>query len=148
MKSTLDKCDGIILDNLNYQNEGELTIKLIELILSDSKTELNLGNGKVIKDLTPLESTTDSRKFVVEFKEVVFYQVVDESYCTWDNYEVRDGKDKIQELSKSRYLDFVNENFPFYSALDRKGKHYRMIASTEVIDVISYDKPIITELKN
>jgi hypothetical protein len=148
MKSTLDKCDGIILDNLNYQNEGELTIKLIELILSDSRTDLYLGNGKVIKDLTPLEPTTDSRKFNVEFKEVVFYQVVDESYCTWDNYEVRDGKDILQELSKSRYLDFVNENFPFYSTLDKKGKHYRLIASTEVIDVISYGKPIITELKN
>ena len=148
MKSTLDKCDGIILDNLNYQNEGELTIKLTELVLSDSKTDLNIGNGEKIKDLNSLEQTTNSRKFKVEFKEVVFHQVVDESYCTWDNYEIRDGKDILQELSKSRYLDFVNENFPFYSALDRKGKHYRLIASTEVIDVISYDKPIILELKN
>ena len=148
MKSTLDKCDGIILDNLNYQNQGELTIMLTELILSDSKTDLIFGNGKVIKDLTPLEPTTNSRKFKVEFKEVVFHQVLDESCCTWDNYEIRDGKDILQELGKSRYLDFVNENFPFYSALDRKGKHYRLLTSTEVIDVISYDKPNILELKN
>ena len=148
METTLDRCDGIILYGLNYQNEGELSIQLIELVLSDSRTDLDFGSGKVIKDLTPLERTTDSRKFMVGFKEIVFYQVVDESYCTWDDYEVRDGKDKLQELSKSRYLDFVNENFPFYSALERKGAHYRLITSNEVIDVISYDKPMITELKN
>jgi hypothetical protein len=148
MKSSLDKCYGIILDSLNYRNEGELTIKLTELILSDSKIDLNFGGGKVIKNLNPIVSTTESRQFKVEFEEVVFYQVVDESYCTWDEYEIRDGNDKLQLFSKSRYMDFVIEHFPFYSAQNRKGKHYRLLATTEIIDVIAYDKPKITELKN
>ncbi|NAY93429.1 hypothetical protein GTQ34_16075 [Muricauda sp. JGD-17] len=148
MKSILDKCHGVILNNLNYRNEGCLTIKLTELILSDSKTDLNLGGGKIIKDLNPVKSTSESRQFKVEFREAVFYQVADESYCSWDEYEIRDGKDNIQIFSKSRYMDFVTEHFPFYSAENSKGKHYRLLATTEIIDVIAYDNPTITELKN
>ena len=147
MKSILDNCDGVILDKLSYQNQGELKVELIELILSNSNSDLSFANGIEIKDVTPLEETSKSQRFSVEFKEVVFHQVVDESYCTWDNYEIRDGKHVIQEFSKSRYLDFVNENFPFYSVLDQKGKHFRLLASTEVIDIISYDEPTIKKIK-
>ena len=146
MKSTLDNCDGIILDNLNFQNEDELIIKISELILSDSKTDLNFSNGNVIKGLNPLELRTESRQFTVNFKGVAFYQVVDESYCYWDNYDIRDGKYKLQELIKSRYLDFINDNFPFYSNLDKSGTHYRLITSDQVIDIICFDKPTILEL--
>ena len=148
MESTLDNCYGIILDKLNYQNEGELTIELTELIVSNSKVDLNIGNDKLIKDLNPVQSTNQSKRFKVEFEQVVFHQVVDESYCTLDNYEIRDGMNKLRVLSKSRYLDFINENYPFYDVLEKKGTHYRLVTSTEVIDIIAYDIPIIKEIKN
>ena len=142
MKSILDECYGFELDKLNYNNEGELSVFVTELVVSDYESDLGVGNS-TIKNVSSVETTEVSKSYKIEFNEVVFYQVVDESITNWDDYEIRDGKDIIQILRKSRYLNFIDENFPIYNIAQKKGIHYRIIAITEIIDVISYDEPII-----
>ena len=50
----------------------------------------------------------------VKFQRPVAWQVVDESYTTWDEDEDRDDIGFLQVLSKSKYRDYVDATHGWY----------------------------------
>ena len=80
---------------------------------------------------------------IVRFEEVVAWQVVDESYTSWDDYEQRDDTNVLQELSRSRYLDYVRDNHGWFQDIIGPAKHYRIWTGDEVVDVVSVSEPEI-----
>lgn len=88
-------------------------------------------------------------KYVYEiiFERYILYQTRNESFCSWDNYEVREGTSFII-FKKSRMLDYLSQitdcqqlrDGTFYPG---EWKHYGIYCQNHIIDIISCYEPTI-----
>jgi hypothetical protein len=142
MKTILDEFRTAFLRTAVYAG-GELKLIIAEGICANEPEDLSIG-GHVIKETYALYSTAQSRLVEVHFKQPVVWQLVDESFTAWDEYEIRDDKFMIQKLTRSRYLDYVRANHGWFEDILRgKGKHYRIWTEDEVVDVVSCEPPTV-----
>lgn len=141
MQTMLDEGHTWFLESLKY--EDGLTIWLIEGVRSDKPEDLMVG-GSVIKNTYAVEPTGSSKRAVVRFGVPVAWQVVDESYTSWDDTEERDDKSFLQVLTRSTYLDYVNENHGWYKDVAGPASHYRLWTADEVIDVVAPEAPVVS----
>lgn len=80
----------------------------------------------------------------------ILYQVRNELFCSWDGYELRQGKFFIV-FEKSRLLDTlplitdcqIGDDGEAYPG---KWKHYGIYCQNHIIDIISHNEPIIKKL--
>lgn len=142
MKTILDEGQTWFLESLVYKDR--LTIGLVEGIKVTSPGELKVGDA-VIENLFPIEVTDSSRRTTITFENPVAWQVVDESYTTWDETEVRDTEGYLQVLSKSQYLDYVNENHGWYKDVAGDAAHFRVWTENEIIDVVANNRPEVVQ---
>ena len=64
--------------------------------------------GHVIKDTYAINTSEESRHVELRFTKPIAWQLVDESFTTWDEYEERDDRAMLQVLRRSKYLDYVS----------------------------------------
>ena len=94
-------------------------------------------------DFSPIESHDKSRQFVVRFPEFVAWQVVDESFTSWDDYEQRDDFGTVQALSRSKYLDYVKGSHGWFQDTVGPAQHYRVWTVVDVVDVVACKPPTV-----
>lgn len=142
MQSILD--DGYTWYLRGILNEDDLTIVVVEGSISDVSEDIiagdhNLGQGHRI------DVSEDGRSVAIRFdhRAVVAWQVVNESYTAFDKYEVREGTYKLQTITRSKYLDYVNASHGWYDAIIGPAKHYRIWAEDDVVDVVATQPPIV-----
>lgn len=144
MLTVLDEAEMWQLHAVLYQDD--LRLILAEMFVgepNDEHTDPNPTVQKLLQGSRPVEVKDESRMMVVRFPQSIAWQVVDESYTSWDDYEERDDTGVIQALSRSKYLDYVNANHGWYRDIIGSAQHYRVWTGNEVIDVISCEKPIV-----
>lgn len=146
MKTILDNCKTLFLYGLLYNESLQLFVS--EGFVLDEKQSIKVGKA-TIDDLKPIERTANGRQYKVEFDfhDLINFQVINESYTTFDESEVRDTDGFLQVISGSKYLSFVENNHGWYKdVIDHEGKHYRLWTEDEVIDIISIKEPKIEEI--
>jgi hypothetical protein len=141
MKTLLDEFHTTFLHAVIF-NEGHLRIIVAEGFRASQPVDLVIG-GHVIKGTYDLHTSAQSRLVEVGFNRPVAWQLVDESFTTWDDYEERDDKSVVQVLTRSRYLEYVRANHGWFEDMRGPGKHYRVWTENEVIDVVASDPPTI-----
>jgi hypothetical protein len=144
MKTILDEGHTWFLD---YSIKAkDLKITLIEG--KKGKQEVINISGKEIGQGTRVEINKDNKKVLITFKETVSYQIIDESFTSFDKYEIQENEGNyLKILSRSRYLDYINTNHGLYIHLQGPAKHYRIWTCDDVIDVIAYEEPEIKLLE-
>ncbi len=142
MQTILDTGYTWILDSLVYKDE--LAISLVEGLKSDTPQDLKFGDA-VIRNTSAIETTGASRKVNVKFETPVVWHVIDESYAAKDETEVHDSEGYLRVLTKSKYLNYVDENHGWYRDFVGPASLYRIWTENEIIDVVAHDPPIITE---
>lgn len=88
--------------------------------------------------------------YEISFERYILYQIRNESFCSWDDYELRQGKFFII-FEKSRLLDTlplitdcqIGDDGEAYPG---KWKHYGIYCQNHIIDIISHNEPIIKKL--
>jgi hypothetical protein len=140
MKTVLDDAKTWFLHALTY--EGELRVIVAEGFVETQTQELQIGDHTIC-GLRPIAVSDQSRLFEIRFPGFVAWQVVDESFTAFDEYEMRDDTRALQTLSRSRYLDYVKENHGWYEDVIGPAKHYRLWTEREVVDVVAYEIPIV-----
>jgi hypothetical protein len=115
--------------------------------LDASFVDPNPAIQKLLRSSRPIEVRDDSRRMVVRFPRTVAWQVVDESFTSWDDSEERDDKCKIQVITRSKYLDYVHENHGWFREFVGPAKLYRVLTANEVIDVVAYEPPTVEPWK-
>ena len=129
----------------------DLQLILAEMFVgepNDSRVDPNPLVQEILRTSRPIEVRVDSRLMVVRFPRTVAWQVVDESYTSWDDYEERDDTSKIQIITRSKYLDYVYQNHGWFRETIGPAKLYRVLTANEVIDVIACELPTIEPLKS
>lgn len=127
--------------------DNELGIIISSSVCGKKGTDIAPGTDKkfkkILKKSTPIYPN-ESDTYEIVFPDYVIYQVRKESYCSWDDYEIRKGK-KLIIYEKSRLLDYyrtaVNEHL-----FDGECKHYGISAEHHIIDVISFESPVIRRI--
>lgn len=140
MQTDLDDAKTWFLHGLVYQNE--LRIIVAEGFVSDQTEELRIG-GHIIKDVRTVDMSDKSRMFEIRFPQVIAWQLVNESFTSFDEYEQRDDIGTLQALSRSKYLDYVNENHGWYEDVIGPAKHYRVWTENEVVDIVACEPPTV-----
>ena len=140
MRTPLDDAKTWFLDEINYQ--GELQVIVAEGFVGDGPEDLRIGDH-VIRDTYPIETRSDGRYFTIRFPHSVAWQVVDESFTSFDEYEQRDDTGTVQILTRSKYVDYDNASHGWYADVRGLALHYRVWTENEVIDVVACEPPVI-----
>lgn len=83
---------------------------------------------------------------MISFERPVGWQVVDESWCSFDENEIRDTEGALQVIQNSAYYKYIKQQHGWYEHSLGPAKHYRVGTENEIIDVISCDEPIVEAL--
>lgn len=142
MRTILDGAHTWFLHAVVYQDA--LRVIVAEGITSDQTEELRVG-AHTIKDLRSVDVSEKSRLFEIRFGKFVAWQVVDELFTSFDEYEQRDDTGTLQSLSRSKYLDYVNANHGWYEDRAGPAKHYRICTANEIVDVVACESPTIEQ---
>jgi hypothetical protein len=124
----------------------DLQLILAEMFVgepNDTRVDPNPVVQEILRRTRPIEVRDDGRLMVVRFPRTVAWQVVDESYTSWDDYEERDDKSTIQVITRSKYLDYVHENHGWFRETVGPAKLYCVLTANEVIEVVAYEPPTI-----
>ena len=142
MESKLDQAKYWFLEGATYRGDLHLIVSEGKLGEPSKPSDFPIG-GDIFGGARPLEVHEDSATLRIVFEKPIAWQVVDESYTTWDEYEVCDDKNKLKILSRSRYLDYVKKNHDWFEDIAGPAQHYRVWTLDEVVDVIAHDPPTI-----
>lgn len=90
------------------------------------------------------------RRYEIWFPQYIMYQVRNESFTEWDDYEIRKGK-TLQIFEQSRLLDQLQTVTFCFRRDDGTGypgewKHYRINTENNIIDIIAHVEPVIRAL--
>ncbi len=139
MESILNTGVSWSFEKLEYSDS--LMIFIVEMIKSQKPTPLiiegiNLGNSYIVA------ISEESRRFIVQFKDVISYQIQKESYTYHSESDLK-SQGILSKYEKSRYLDFI-ESHTLIRALQKVPYyHYSLFLDDEIIDVISGVEPQI-----
>ena len=106
--------------------------------------------NELLKNCAPIYPDEGSI-YEIMFENYIMYQTRNESYCSWDDYEIRKGNFLIL-FERSRLLDQL-QNITDCQVLDdgsyypAKWKHYGIVSQNHIIDIISQQEPVITRQK-
>ena len=144
MQTLLDDAKTWFLDRLVYAEE--IGVVVVEGFRGGVPEDIQVGEH-VIRDAYPVEPRDDSRRLLVRFCRPVAWQVVDESYTSANDTEVRDDDCFLQVLSSSPYLEYVTKNHGWYTDVVGPARHYRLWTEDNVIDVVAHDEPVVETFK-
>lgn len=140
MKTILDDGYSWFLEKISYHEN--LQLELVEALLGGPENlkidDVSLG------EVNRIETSPKSRVVKVNFEDIIAWQCLDESYTAHDDYEKSDDTGYIQIITRSKYLDYVNDNHGWYPITrNAEGKHYRVWTEDEVVDVVTLGEPEI-----
>jgi hypothetical protein len=132
-----------------YRNDLQLV--LAEMFVGDAddtRVDPNPVAQEILRASRPIDVRDDSRLMVVRFPQTVAWQVVNESFTSWDDDEERDDTSVIQIITRSKYLDYVLQNHGWFRETIGPAKLYRVLTANEVIDVVACEPPTIESWKS
>lgn len=143
----IDSCEYLYLREISEPADNELRLLIEEAGTRLESSSLDLKvTGVEFSNLSPIESSDESRLFEVTWETYIAYSVRNESFAKIDPYEEHEGT-RACLYSKSRFLDYV-ANATFASE-DYPGpfRHIGINCLNHIIDVISTSVPTIRDLR-
>ena len=136
----------IYLHSLIEPKTNSLRIFVDRCKVSQQGEDIEIGKH-IIRDTHPIEVDEELPIVQLDFDSYISYSIINESFTVLDDYEIFEGN-SFRIFKKLRYLDFINKGtivndvFP-----EEQPVHYEIACLDHIIDVISFDEPIITEIK-
>ncbi len=146
MKTLLDEFQASFLQAAIYADR-ELRVIVAEGFRAAEPEDIAIA-GHVINGTYALDTSDASRLVEVRFAKPIAWQLVDESFTAWSDYEVRDDRSALQVLTRSAYLDYVRANHGWFEDIRGAGKHYRVWTENEVVDIVACEPPSVGLVRN
>jgi hypothetical protein len=141
VKTLLDEFHTTFLHAAVYA-DGELRVIVAEGFRAAEPEDVTIA-GHVIKHTYAINTSEASRFVEVRFSKPIAWQLVDESFTSGDDDEVRDDRCALQVLTRSRYLDYVRANHGWFEDIRGPGEHYRVWTENEVVGVVACEPPTV-----
>lgn len=144
MQTILDEGHTWFLDQVRYADKG-LEVVVAEGFVAEEPEDIQIGE-LTLQGTHAISTTGQSRRVLVRFFEPVAWQLVDESFTAFAEYEERDDESSLQVLTRSRYLDYVLASHGWFVDIRGPGNHYRLWTENEVLDVVTCRGPDVAWL--
>lgn len=105
--------------------------------------------NEILADCTPIYPD-ENNTYEITFEDYVLHMTRNESFATWDDYEIRHGKYLIV-FERSRLLDCMPAlvDYELIKAVRNNGsKHYGIYCQNHLVDIITTNEPIIRAYSN
>jgi len=138
METPLDSATSWFLESLNYAS-GVLEVRVAEGILSSHFEPLIIG----AVNLGPAQSvdvTASSRHYLLQFQQVLAYEVVLESYARPDKHGEA-SRHRLRTYARSEYLDFIASHTSILALAAEPYQHFALVLADEIINVIAAQAP-------
>lgn len=142
METLLDTAHSLLLESIQYSDE-RLKIDFLELFRNSTPENVQITNEVRIDNVHSIEPNENSRKFIVQFEEILTWQVVDESAYCFDENEILDSNGFLKVVSNSDYMQYVQKQFGWYEKVIGKTQHFRIWAENRIVDIVSTMEPQI-----
>ena len=137
---------------LSLSDDQDLTLRVVIAFPKDGEAgtdprSLNEKVKELLDKYVPVGADMD-QVYEIVFENYILYQMRNESYTSWDEYEVRKGRYLIV-FERSRLLDYYEDSiFDFDSEETRKTqrKHYGIYTENHILDIISNEPPKIRRI--
>ena len=137
---------------LSLSDDQDLTLRVVIAFPKDGEAgtdprSLNEKVKELLDKYVPVGADMD-QVYEIVFENYILYQMRNESYTSWDEYEVRKGRYLIV-FERSRLLDYYEDAiFDFDSEETRKTqrKHYGIYTENHILDIISNEPPKIRRI--
>ena len=139
MGTILDTGHSWLLERLTYRDG--LQIYVVEGIRSAEPQKLQIASVDLGEGYST-DVNEESRHFLVVFEHVLAYQVLNESYTTRDEYEIRTNG-VLSRYERSHYLDFIRSATLIDSLRANAYTHFALTLQDDIIDVIAESEPKI-----
>lgn len=143
----LTNLDYVEFYGLTEPDTNSLRMYFARCKASDKPKNLFIGD-KIIKDTKQITVDMDLPILQLEFKSYIAYSITNESFTSWDDNEMFEGK-AFRIYSKSKYLDFIkNHTFAHEVSKDTYPPltHYGIVCLNHIIDIASTSIPEIIEI--
>lgn len=114
--------------------------------VSDTPEDLIIGD-KIIKGTYQITVDMDLPILQMDFESYIAYSITNESFTSWDDYEIFDGK-AFRIYTKSRYLDFIKEHTFAHQVCGDVYPHlthYGIVCLNHIVNIVSTTAPSIIE---
>lgn len=148
MKTILDSCKYLYLDELHYKEGLEMIVS--EGIVSEETHSMKVGDI-TMNNLHPMGQVENRRlfKIVFDYDRIINFQVIKESFDTLDKNETNDTDGFLRVVTNSQYIEFVRKHHGWYKDIhEREADHYRLCLLNEIIDIMSLEPPSMELIKN
>lgn len=146
MLTLLDTAYTLFLNRIQYQNN--LKIELIEGFVGKEPQTVQISSDLYLGDTYPIDISDKSRGFCISFEHPVAWQVVDESFCSFNKEEDGEHSGFLRIMQSTMYFEYVKKQHGWFEDVIGPAKQYRICSENEIIDVISCDAPEIMELES
>ena len=135
---------NIFFLGLNEPNCNSLILYFSRSKVSDISEPLVIGD-KDFGNSYSVDVDNETPVIQIEFESYIGYSVLNESFTSWDDYQVFTGE-AFRIYSKSRYLDFISVGT--FASEDYPGpfKHYGIVCYDHIIDVVACNSPLVKEV--
>lgn len=145
----MDFRDLMELNDVEFSGITEPDINNLRIFISRCKTsetseEIVIGEN-LVKNVYSVDADMDLPILQIDFDSYIAYSVTNESYTSWDEYEVFEGK-AFRIYTKSRYLDYIKVDTFAEGIFQGEFVHYGIVCLNHIINIVSVDKPIINEI--
>lgn len=136
----------IFLDSLTEPEINSLRIFISRCKVSQESEDVEIENH-IFRDAHPIEVDEELPIIQIDFKSYVSYSVINESFTVLNNDAIFEGN-SLRIFKKSKYLEFIKKGTIATDVFPEKTFiHYEIACLDHIIDVISFDEPIVTEIK-
>lgn len=122
----------IYLHSLIEPETNSLRIFVERCKVSQQSEDIEIGEH-IIRDTHTIEVDEELPIVQLDLDSYVSYSIINESFTVLDDYEIFEG---------NSFGTIVNDVFP-----EEQFVHYQIASLDHIIDVISFDEPIVTEIK-
>lgn len=142
METILNTAHSLILESIQYNDDG-LKIELLELFRNSIPENIQITNEVILNDVHAIEPNQNSRKFVIQFEEILTWQVVDESADCYNEKETIGSNGFFRIVTNSEYMRYVQKEYGWYEEIIGKTQHFRIWSENRIIDIVSTIEPKI-----
>lgn len=121
---------------------GSLTVVVAEGVAREEVESLKVGKA-VLTGLRRIEVGADSRRFAIQFPDVVLLLVYDEGYQAIRDDDHRD-EGVIGVYSQSNLLRFASSSTLIEDLVPGRVKHFDLQTSEDCYHVLGREAPIVT----
>lgn len=139
MNSILDNECTLFFDKIYYENKLNIIVRGAMKEAQKGQIQINnqdIGEGYAV--------VSNCNKYLIEFRDVILWQVVQESYTCFDPIEKRDSDNAILVYSQSKFLDFANNSFVLFNEMNDFVQHFCICTEEKIIDILASEEPKIS----